>query len=426
MRPADYSGERWRLYVGDCLETMRGMEAGSIDAIVSDPPYGLTQNKRGGSGEASVNLDSPAGRARVTTGFMGMEWDGAVPGAAFWSEALRVAKPGAYLLAFGGTRTFHRLTVAIEDAGWEIRDCLSWLYGQGFPKSHNLRGEHEGWGTALKPSWEPIIMARKPLRGTVAANVEAFGTGALNIDGCRIGTGGDKGIWPITQRHHADVAYTLNPAPTDNSCGRWPANVLLDPEAAEELDRQSGYSSESRTSFTRGGGGKHGRYSEIGEMETSAIYADSGGASRFFYVAKPDKSERDEGLDGLAEKRMKALEGGKVASAKTPESMGGERTGRNHHPTVKPVDLMRYLCRLVTPPGGLVLDPFMGSGTTGRAAIQEGFAFVGCELSPEYAEIAARRIGSAPLPLDFDAPEPKPAPTPKDVHEGAKTLDLFL
>lgn len=352
MREPYYSGERWRLYVGDCLETMRGMEAGSVDAVVTDPPYGLE--------------------------FMGKDWDGSVPGAAFWSEALRVAKPGAYLLAFGGTRTFHRLTVAIEDAGWEIRDCLSWLYGSGFPKSHNLRGEREGWGTALKPSWEPIIMARKPLRGTVAANVEAFGTGALNIDGCRIGTeeittlntpGVDKFAHKFSGSLVPKVGNTTH-------TGRWPANVLLDPEAAAAVDSQAG--------------------EEV---------------CRFFYVAKPDKSERDEGLDGLALRQAGVKnDSGRGYSETDPHR---EILRRNHHPTVKPVDLMRYLCRLVTPPAGLVLDPFMGSGTTGRAAIQEGFAFVGCELSPEYAEIAARRIGSAPLPLDFDAPE-QPAPTPKD------------
>ena len=174
---------------GDCLTVMRGMDATSVDAIVTDPPYGLE--------------------------FMGKEWDHGIPGVHFWEAALRVAKPGAHLLAFGGTRTFHRLTCAIEDAGWEIRDCLGWIYGSGFPKSHNLKGDHEGWGTALKPAWEPIILARKPLDGTVAANVQKWGTGAVNVDGCRVEAEADYARSSVRQglpnhRHLGRRAKTKN------------------------------------------------------------------------------------------------------------------------------------------------------------------------------------------------------------------------
>jgi DNA modification methylase len=370
------SCERYQLHHGDCLDAMRAMEPESIHTIITDPPYGLS--------------------------FMGKDWDGCVPGVAFWLEALRVAKPGAHLLAFGGTRTFHRLTVAIEDAGWEIRDCLSWLYGSGFPKSHNLRGEREGWGTALKPSWEPIIMARKPLRGTVAANVEAFGTGALNIDGCRIATKdvlSGSGTPPLAFKgqnarpfHESAIAQGVN----QHAAGRWPANVLLDEEAAEALDAQSGELHAGSHPARRAGMGFHGGAAGThGEM----VRMDSGGASRFFYVAKPDRAERNSGLGGRSTPAVS-----EHATMGDAERADWKARNGNFHPTVKPVDLMRYLCRLVSPPGMTILDPFMGSGTTGVAAIMEGLKFVGCELNPEYAEIAAHRIGAAQPPLCFEEP----------------------
>jgi DNA modification methylase len=440
------------LYLGDCREVMASMGEASVDAIVCDPPYGLE--------------------------FMGKEWDHGVPGVPFWTEALRVIKPGGHLLAFGGTRTFHRLTCAIEDAGFEIRDCLSWLYGSGFPKSldvgkaidrqrhdreevllvtrwihaqvlgakvrhadilgafgfnegsgmvghwtatcaasqpavptldqvpklldvlgdpdvpeeiaeilidsNGMRGDPgeawfrrevvgtklagiatpgdsdrhtvggsravevditapateaaqtwEGWGTALKPAWEPIILARKPLVGTVAANVLAHGTGALNVDGCRVGTetiqtnrytpGRDMTSFHGSQAGN-DYVSSTHP-------GRWPANVLLDPEAAAMLDEQSGEK-----------------------------------PSRFFYTAKTPSSERH-GNDGANGQAIK-----------------------NDHPTVKPVDLMAYLVKLVTPPGGTVLDPFTGSGSTGIAALRLGVKFLGIEREPSYLKIAEARI----------------------------------
>jgi hypothetical protein len=309
---------------------MPTLDADSIDAIVSDPPYGLS--------------------------FMGKAWDHGVPGEAFWREALRVAKPGAHLLAFGGTRTYHRLAVAIEDAGWEVRDCLSWLYGSGFPKSHNLKDDWQGWGTALKPAWEPIIVARKPLVGTVAANVTQYGTGAINVDGCRIGT--DAG-WSYPNGrggsgwHGRESLSTNLDEPIQSTAGRWPANVLLDEDAAAML----------------------------------------GEPSRFFYCAKASRSEREAGLEGMPTVTSQSGMGG----AMPVDDNGNERDrfkviAANHHPTVKPIDVMRWLVRLVTPPNGVVLDPFCGSGSTGCAAVLEGKRFVGIEREPEYAEIARRRI----------------------------------
>ena len=324
----------------DCLDGMRGLDAESVDAIVTDPPYGLS--------------------------FMGKDWDHGVPGEAFWEEALRVAKPGAHLLAFGGTRTFHRLAGAIEDAEWEIRDCLSWLYGSGFPKSHN-----GPWGgTALKPAWEPILMARKPLVGTVAANVAAHGTGALNVDGCRIETTDDLngGAYSVTRKpsesewvRHGGTIHSSTGKPYVAPSGRWPANVALDEDAAAMLDELSGTLTSGANPTRRGSPKFRNAYGEFQGQEecVAARGVDTGGASRFFYCAKASRSERGDG---------------------------------NHHPTVKPIALMRWLCRLVTPPGGLVLDPFAGSGTTGCAAILEGVRFIGFEREAEYVEIARRRI----------------------------------
>lgn len=323
--------DRWAVHHGDCREVMQAMDAESVDSIVSDPPYGLS--------------------------FMGKGWDHGVPSVEFWQAALRVAKPGCHLLAFGGTRTFHRLTVAIEDAGWEVRDCLGWLYGSGFPKSHNLQGEWQGWGTALKPAWEPIILARKPLSGTVAANVLEHGTGAINVDGCRVGDTVET--WPKSRSYapgqmqpgHSGETQATGDAPT----GRWPANLIHD-----------------------------------GSDEVVGLMAE---AARFFYCAKASKRDRDEGCEGLEEREAGIKnDSGRGYSERDPMA---KIMRSNHHPTVKPTDLMRYLCRLITPPDGLVFDPFTGSGSTGKAAMLEGFRFVGAELSPEYIEIARARIGHA-------------------------------
>lgn len=341
MTPAFDDGDV-RAYLGDCMAVMSTFPPASVDAIVTDPPYGL--------------------------GFMGKEWDSLPPGLEWSSACARVLKPGGHLLAFGGTRTFHRLACAIEDAGFEIRDTLSWLYGQGFPKSLNLDGEWQGWGTALKPSWEPVVVARKPLTGTVAGNVLEHGTGALNIDGCRIGGGGH-----LKWSHPRDMGYHGG---TDNdgaeagvaTSGRWPANVALDSEAAVLLDAQAGErggvapASGATFSGPSGRSAMAGGFSGMGDREPR-FYGDTGGASRFFYTAK---------------------------------ASGDEREG-NHHPTVKPVALMRWLVRLVTPPGGLVLDPFAGSGTTGVACRAEGFRCVLIEREPEYLEIVRRRLSQLSL-----------------------------
>lgn len=320
----------WKVTNGDCLHVMLCMESESVDSIVTDPPYGL--------------------------GFMGKLWDHGVPGKAFWQMSLRVAKPGAHMLAFGGTRTHHRLMCAIEDAGWEIRDTIMWIYGSGFPKSHNLKGKHNGWGTALKPAWEPIILARKPLSGTVAENVLEHGTGALNVDGCRVGDD------PITQHgrntseNRAMSGMNYAEAAGRAWVGRWPANLIHD-----------------------------------GSDEVVGLMAE---AARFFYCAKASKRDRDEGCEGLEERPNPKL---CDTGYESPTRMDGKpcAMSRNHHPTVKPTDLMRYLCRLVTPQSGLVLDPFAGSGSTGKAAVYEGLRFHGIEIDNNYCDIARRRIEHA-------------------------------
>jgi DNA modification methylase len=304
------------LHHGDCLAVLKTMPDASVDSIVTDPPYGLS--------------------------FMGKKWDYDVPGVEIWAECLRVLKPGGHLLAFAGTRTQHRMAVRIEDAGFEIRDMIAWVYGSGFPKSHNLKGDWQGWGTALKPALEPITVARKPLTNTVAENVLAHGAGAMNIDGCRVASSDQ--IAPVSgkatlcgTRDGYDRPWKHDPAALAarqeranaaiekaNALGRWPANLI------------------------------HDGSEEVGEL--------LGSAARFFYCAKASKRDREEG---------------------------------NNHPTVKPTDLMRYLCRLVTPPNGIVLDPFMGSGSTGKAAKLEGFNFIGIELDADYLKIAEARIEAA-------------------------------
>jgi site-specific DNA-methyltransferase (adenine-specific) len=359
------------LRCGDALALLREMPEASVDAVVTDPPYGLR--------------------------FMGKAWDHGIPGAPYWTEALRVAKPGAHLLAFGGTRTFHRLTCAIEDAGWEIRDCVMWVYGSGFPKSHNLHGEREGWGTALKPAWEPIIVARKPLVGTVADNVQRYGTGAINVDGCRVAAD-DAERNGNTQRSES-VGYGVSAwqkSGTTPVSGRWPANVVHD--GSEEVVER--FPAEAPSTMTgrlpadavvpNPGRCEPGMFGVGGGIGN--VYSDSGSAARFFYCAKASRSERNAGLDCDVEYEHSGPRG------HTLNGDGSPRPRSNHHPTVKPVALMQWLCRLVTPPAGIILDPFMGSGSTGVAADREGFSFIGFDLSPEYVKIARRRI-AADCPL---------------------------
>jgi DNA modification methylase len=476
---------------GDCREVMRTLDPESVDSIVSDPPYGLS--------------------------FMGKGWDHGVPGVEFWTEALRVAKPGAHLLAFGGTRTYHRLACAIEDAGWEIRDCVMWVYGSGFPKSHDVSkaidkrggatagfkefrdavkdamkrngvsrttlnaalGNHmlshyltagsqpavpnakdyriirdtvglgrdwdhlfmdeaerevvgfqkrgsavntsfmsggnditapatpeaqqwSGWGTALKPAWEPIIVARKPLCGTVAENVLTHGTGGINVDGCRVAFASEADERESKDKN-AHAKFGTQPGGNDvygdysmvtptnyNPPGRWPANFIHD--GSDEVVGLFPGNVKGGT-WNRTTGARHfNNDGEPTEYQTSGSDASTGSAARFFYCPKASKADRDEGCEGLGSRFALTMGSGIGGKEHDPDTATPKR---NHHPTVKPTALMRYLCRLVTPPGGVVLDPFTGSGSTGKAAVLEGFRFIGIERQAEYVEIAKARIGAA-------------------------------
>ena len=373
------------LHGGDCRAVLPTFAEASLDACVTDPPYDLLQRSRGGSGRSN-EPDNPYGRhGSHGGGFMGLAWDatGVAFEAATWREVLRVLKPGAHLLAFGGTRTFHRMTVAIEDAGFDIRDCLSWMYGTGFPKSLNVGC---GRGTALKPAWEPIILARKPLAGTVAANVAEHGTGALNIDACRIPLGGESaptgsGNGSARSKFSQVATSEGNGGNTTPDTGRWPANAVIDEEVAVMLDAQSGMSESQAASGVRRHGRSGGIMGNVGGLRDGRPegHSDFGGASRFFYCAKVSPEER----------------------------------GDSDHPTMKPVALMRWLCRLVTPPGGTVLDPFTGSGTTGVAALSEGFRFVGIEREDHYREDIARpRLKATQPAMAFAASGPGQAVIP--------------
>lgn len=346
---------------GDSTEVLKTLGENSVDAVVTDPPYGLK--------------------------FMGKKWDYDVPTNQLWSQVLRVLKPGGHLLSFGGTRTYHRMAIEIELAGFEIRDQIQWLYGSGFPKSHNIG---EGRGTALKPANEPIVLARKPLSEiTIRRNVERWGTGALNIDRCRIAghnpsidrrASARKTNWD--NRGGGIMNDQTNPErykehrPTEE-LGRWPANLILDEEAAQMLDEQVGPKP-----------GPWGKNSDKSKGETSMFgigagvdnerFRDGNKVSRFFYVAKASKREREDG-----------------SFTKNYTAQSGEATRlptKNHHPTVKPLKLMEYLCKLITPPNGTILDPFCGSGSTGVAAKRLSFNFIGIERELEYVEIAKHRI----------------------------------
>jgi DNA modification methylase len=408
----------YQIHHGDNREVLKNLADNSIDSVVTDPPYEL--------------------------GFMGKSWDatGVAYSVELWQEVMRVLKPGGHLLAFSGSRTYHRMAVAIEDAGFEIRDQIMWIYGSGFPKSHDVsKGidkqagaerevvgindnvvrdskieggsdyggftkansditvpatpeakQWQGWGTALKPAHEPIVVARKPLIGTVAANVLTYGTGGLNIDGSRVGRA--EGDDSVAGSRTATFGTQETASGGDgsggweqNTGGRWPANVIHDGsnEVVESFPTNAGGGHWAKTKVTGYGefGGGKSEYFGQGEKDGK------GSAARFFYCAKASKRDRNEGLDGFELKQTiggggLTVVGGAYGSIKAP--------GQNHHPTVKPTDLMRYLCRLVTPPGGIVLDPFMGSGSTGKAAMYEGFEFVGIELTDEYLPIAKARI----------------------------------
>lgn len=380
------------LHLGDSRAILPTLAVASIDAIVTDPPYEL--------------------------GFMGKKWDasGIANDVGLWRECLRVLKPGGHLLAFGGSRTYHRMASAIEDAGFEIRDQIMWLYGSGFPKSHNLEGVWDGWGTALKPAHEPIVVARRPFIGTVAQNVEKHGTGALNIDECRVPTG-DKisgsGTPPLSYAGTNPRPYHTNAVPigcNQHENGRWPANLIHDgseevlaafPNAPGQSGAVTGHEPSSKTNHV------YGQFD--GRPETHPR-GDKGSAARFFYCAKTSRKDRNE---GLKDPGPQFLHGNTLRKVELTETKG------NHHPTVKPTELMRYLCRLVTPPGGTVLDPFMGSGSTGKAALLEVFRFVGIEREPEYFEIAKARVAPGHEQPEMILRMPKPK------TETEKEPDLF-
>jgi len=398
---------------------MRTLADNSVDSVVTDPPYGIRFmgkawdgddiERRAAERRAAASSDPQAterGGHKSTAAEAGKYDLSPLAMLAFqafsedWArEAFRVLKPGGYLLTFASTRTYHRMACGVEAAGFEIRDQIGWTFGSGFPKSHN-----GPWGgTALKPAWEPICVARKPLIGTVEQNWKEHGTGAINIDGCRVGTDGGtaKGSKPVgagngifgAGLHGACEIKQLN-------AGRWPANLIHDgsdevislfPRQAGAYAPVTGSEPSNKTSGIYGGG--------LARDVPQPFHGDNGSAARFFYCAKADRADRDDGLEGMP--KVHRPNGNKwtdqdyrVTSGERPASRESGPRG-NTHPTVKPTDLMRYLCRMVTPAGGVVLDPFMGSGSTGRGAVLEGFRFIGIEREAEYIDIARARIDSA-------------------------------
>ena len=410
---------------------MKTLSDCSVDAVVTDPPYGLS--------------------------FMGKKWDYDVPSVEIWREVFRVLKPGGHVLSFGGTRTYHRMVVNIEDAGFEIRDQVQWIYGSGFPKSHNVskaidkmagvKGEEyiredfakrsnkipqresqvicgekgiynkpatpaaktwDGWGSALKPANEPICLARKPLEKglTLAENVLKYGTGAINIDGTRIEAADQSKFeknWDRVQSEKNESGKIAREGGKLGAIdlrdrapqGRWPSNLLLDEEAAAMLDAQSGTLKSGALNKGHKQNQSNDKFQKAkGERFILKNYGnDSGGASRFFYVAKASKAERNRGLEGMPGKFTATMNDG--IGAREHNEKEPSAYNQNFHPTVKPIKLMQYLITLITPPGGKVLDPFMGSGSTGVAAKNLNRNFIGCEMSPEYFEIAKKRIDDA-------------------------------
>ena len=487
-----------KLLLGDCLDKLKELDDNSVDSIVTDPPYGLSAAPN--SGKSSKG------------GFMGKQWDYDVPSQAIWEDCLRVLKPGGHLLAFARSRTYHRMAVRIEDAGFEIRDQILWIYGSGFPKSmdiskqfdkragverevvgikqntydgsvrntdnhkspienasydgwglnnspHNtpqtaptsdLAKEWSGWGTALKPAHEPVVMARKPLsENTVVDNVQKWRTGGINIDESRIGnepleyrtTSYKEGNGRFAGQGQENITTGHKTVE-----GRFPANLILDEEAGKMLDEQTGVLS---SGFMKAGTPRlmsdNPNKNTYGKWKPDTVvndtYGDSGGASRFFYCPKVSKSERNEGLDAFPD-----LQGNVVANSSgrpyklycqtcgkrqgickcEPSNFGyaNPNTTKNIHPTVKPVDLMLYLIRLVTPKGGTTLDPFMGSGSTGKASVRGGFGFIGIEQEEEYYEIAEARI-------NYEKNKPKVVKTTKGKKvevqkEVEETLNQFF
>lgn len=421
----DGEREPYTLHLGDCIEALRAMPDNSVDAVVTDPPYGIRFMGKAWDGadieERHAKRKSMQSHAPDAGPNGGHKSIAAEAGKydlspksmrafqAFseeWSrEALRVLKPGGYVLSFASPRTYHRMVCGIEDAGFEIRDCIQWVFGSGFPKSHNLDGDRKGWGTALKPAHEPIVVARKPIEGTVAANVLKWGTGALNIDGCRVGASEGRPLRVLDAKETQNNTYAGrmdggslaggSKAAGETTQGRWPANLIHDgsDEVVACFPAQAGAAApvhkRNGDKFRTAYGAFAGNIDEAG----STFHGDTGNAARFFYCAKASRADRNEGCEAFDKKPLNWSSG--TQNPGSFQSEGTDKTAQNHHPTVKPTDLMRYLCRLVTPPGGVVLDPFMGSGSTGKAAMLEGFGFIGCELSPDYMAIAGARIAHA-------------------------------
>lgn len=384
----------------ECLIGMRMMIAdNSIDAVVTDPPYGLS--KQPDMNEVLRHWLNGDDYVHTGGGFMGKSWDSFVPGPSIWKEVFRVLKPGGHLLAFFGTRTYDLGTLAIRLAGFEIRDQIDWVYGSGFPKSLDVSKaiddeQWQGWGTALKPAHEPICVARKPLVGTVAENILQFGTGGMNIDECRIGDEGSRtnSSQPRAERNGFIKGFVNGTETIIHNQGRWPANFIHDgsDEVVSLFPAKAG--AVAPVKGTEGSQASSGNVTGKRERVPGAFHADTGSAARFFYCAKASKSDRDEGV-------MLAMVTAAEMTDREPDTDGlnspragaGRTSGaRNNHPTVKPTALMQWLVRLVTPPGGKVLDPFTGSGSTGKACAIEGFEFIGFEMDPHYCEIAKQRI----------------------------------
>ena len=357
MSAETFLNGRVQLCCGDSLHFLRDQPDGRYDSVVTDPPYALVSivKRFGADGAAACRVPEggTGAYARASAGFMGKKWDTGETAFAveFWTEVLRVLKPGGHVVAFGGTRTYHRLACAIEDAGFEIRDQIGWCFGSGFPKSHNAG---DGWGTALKPAWEPICVARKPLIGTVAANVLEHGTGAINIDGCRVAGESTARVNRAEMGYHGgNLASEYS---TGSNQGRWPANLIHDgsDEVLEAFPSELTSGKPAGIKF----GNNNNVYGQFAGGIPVTGFGDSGSAARFFYTAKADADDR----------------------------IGSK------HPTVKPVDLMQWLVRLVTPKGGLVLDPFAGTGTTAEACFREGMRCVLIERETEYQADIRRRM----------------------------------
>lgn len=467
----------YTIYQGDSFEVLDTLEEKSIDAIVTDPPYGLTSiTKRHGKEDSAPAKEGKDGSfARLSKGFMGKTWDGTgiEYNVDFWKKCFKVLKPGGYLLAFGGTRTFHRIACAIEDAGFEIRDTLMWLYGSGFPKSQNvglaidkkngveskvvgrIRGasstgknlvgndtfvaknqyedgthdikiaqnEYAGYGTCLKPAYEPIIMARKPVEGTAAANMLKYGVGGINIDECRvennlheeIGRNNKKGSYTSSRTMGVSSTPAVDRTGRTN-LGRFPANVITD--GSDEV--------KANMPFTKANGGnlttynfqdsKDGHLSfgqnekPLQRLETDYIApCDESSACRYFYCAKASKKDRDEGLDNFESIKINLTQNGGNRKENGKSILENPNISKkNIHPTVKPTELMQYLVRLVAPKGAVVLDPFCGSGSTGKACMYENternanYKFIGIEMTEEYLPIIVARIDYAKNKKDFE------------------------